>query len=477
MKQVIITPELTRKVWRNLYSGDVPLVTFSDLRTVISFCDTMNHDISRRSYMPSLSHGYLGIEKSSGVARFIPLLTKEDMAVYYHLCGEIGDRLVKNVKNIYGGWQAIPTPNSVRGISAATLTNREASYYQQNYYSSAFSSAAWFQQYRNFNEVLTELVNSGDPGNFVAITDVANFYDSIEVVRLTRKLRRADPDLHEYIDLLEIFLGYWNRRSTGYHPSSRGIPQEIISDASRSLSHFYLQDFDEKFLEYCSTRGLTYIRWADDFLIFGRSTKALEDAIYAASQLLLYEGLNLSAPKTRILSRRNFEWYRGLRLLDAVQKKDTSSFRSQLQRIQRATKPLKLDTVFRASIGFASLQRDGNELIERRFIFDAMRKNPSFIGTLNPNQMLKLLQLSDDPASTLRSMARAVSSKDATSPKAKLLTAIRNRLPQILKTAVPFAEIERAVAIIQQSSSDSEILNTYCLPAARKVLDSHLSAN
>ncbi|PLS19806.1 hypothetical protein C0U40_19895, partial [Amylibacter cionae] len=110
----------------------------------------------------------------------------------------------------------------------------------------------WLDEFRSFTQLIRKLTKTASSGTYVATTDVANFYDSIEIPRLIERLRRDMPsDSHEEIELLEVFLGLWDRRTTGYSRSSKGIPQEIISDGSRFLSHYYLQDFDEDFGQYC----------------------------------------------------------------------------------------------------------------------------------------------------------------------------------------------------------------------------------
>lgn len=470
MAEFYLTPSLVRKVWKNLYTGEAPILDREHLRQVSEKADEINRSIINRAYMPSLGHGYLGIEKGNGVTRFIPLLSKEDMAVYYQLCGDIGDVVIRNVKNVYGGWQAIPTQGLVSGLASLALTNRDAVYYQQNYYSSSFSSAAWFQQYRSFNDAITDLINNGLSGNFVATTDIANFYDSIETTKLMRKLRREDSSLHDHIDLLEVFLGYWNRRSSGYHPSTRGIPQEIISDASRNLSHFYLQEFDERFIEYCSSKGLTYLRWADDITLFGRSRQSLEAAIHTASQLLLRDGLNLSAPKTKFYSRRDFEKYRGLKFLAAVQLKDISAFRRELFRAVNATHPVKIDTIFRAAVGFWGRSARGRDENIRNLILGILNKNPSLFGTLNTRQMLSLVKISRSPVAALENMVKIVTSRDATSPKARLISMLRSSAVSLERSGISRANMLKALNVIERSSSDSEVILTYCIPKAKEKL-------
>ncbi len=291
MKQFQISKGLTRKVWEHLQSSLVPIVAGADLLNLDSQVDELNRALRSNDYMPGTGHGYFGVEKRVGVTRFLPILSRIDMAVYYQLCGELGDIVLVNRPDIYGGWQVVPQPEASAELGRNSKKEIISARYQQGYFQDTLSNAAWFQGFRSFTQLIREIINSKDGyGNFVAVTDIANFYDSIDVSRLILKLRTKLPEYTSHLEALQIFLNYWNRRSTGYQPSTRGIPQEIISDGSRNLSHFYLQDFDDAFSEYCAKNGLRYVRWADDMLIFGSSPQRLEAALHKASRMLLAEG-------------------------------------------------------------------------------------------------------------------------------------------------------------------------------------------
>lgn len=291
MASFLLEQNLTREVWQKLRDGPVPLTGESDFRNIRSFIADYNMRIKNRSYIPNVVHGYLGLQKGNGVTRFLPILTKEDMAVYYHLCGYIGEQVLKKEADIFGGWRSIPVTEK-RTINRESQKDEVDARAEQNgYFYDTFSDTMWLNEFKNFTQLIKELTNQASSGPYVATTDIANFYDSIELPQLIRKLRRdTQGKLHEEIELLEVFLSLWDRRTTGYSPSSKGIPQEIISDGSRFLSHFYLQDFDEKFKAYCSLNRLRYVRWADDMLIFGPSKETLEHAIQKGIQVPAIRG-------------------------------------------------------------------------------------------------------------------------------------------------------------------------------------------
>ena len=401
MSNFLLEPSLTHDVWAKLKNGQVPIVSRSDFSNVLQFVDDYNQRLRSRSYIPEVVHGFLGVQKGNGVTRFLPILSKEDMAVYYHLCGHIGARVLKQKTGIYGGWHSIPAGSQERYSSEYQRSEERAAILQNGYFSGTFSNTMWLDEFRSFTQLIRKLTKSASSGAFVATTDIANFYDSIEIPRLIDRLRRDMPgDPREEIELLEVFLGLWNRRTTGYSLSSKGIPQEIISDGSRFLSHYYLQDFDDEFGLYCEDLGLLYVRWADDMLIFGPNKKTLEGAIHRASRLLLPEGLNLNAHKTKIYRRDELAKYRGVEVLSAIGARTPPEFRRKLRSAiswQAAGNSMRLDTIFRATLGYTYRLGKHARTFEKNFILETVEDSPDIVATLNDLQLTHLISVADDP--------------------------------------------------------------------------------
>ena len=424
--------------------------------------------IKNRSYVPDVVHGYLGLQKGTGVTRFLPILTKEDMAVYYHLCGRIGEQVLKHEQGIFGGWRSIPDSRN-RSINQTSQQDElEAKAEQSGYFYDTFSDLMWLKQFKSFTELIRELTNQASSGRYVATTDIANFYDSVELQRLTRKLKRdTKGKLHEEIELLEVFLSLWDRRTTGYSPSSKGIPQEIISDGSRILSHYYLQDFDERFRNYCSKEQLRYVRWADDMLIFGPSKKALEHAIHRASRLLLSDGLNLNAHKTRIYSRTDLARNRGLEVLAAIDARNAYDFRRKLRSAiswHDAGNPLRLDTVFRASLGFVFRLGKKAKTFEKNFLFETTDQNSDILATLNDIQLIRLISIADDPKEMFVKIRASCLKRPYAGERANFLLLIRKHTKELVRLGVSERLQSSSVKMVEKQSDDSEIVRTICVP-------------
>lgn len=474
MNQFQISIGLTRKVWEHLQSSLVPIVTTKDLKDIGAHVDEINKALRSNAYMPSIGHGYFGVEKKLGVTRFLPIIDKMDMAVYYHLCGELGDIALVNRPDIYGGWQVVPQASSIDSVGQKTRSELVSAMYQQGYFQDTLSNAAWFQGFKSFTHLLGSIINDkSEYGNFVATTDIANFYDSIDTSKLILKLRNKIPDHANHIEILQLFLNFWNRRSSGYYPSTKGIPQEIVSDASRNLSHFYLQDFDDKFSAYCNTAGLRYIRWADDMLIFGASSQKLESALHMASRMLLVDGLNLSAPKTRIMGKRQYYEYRGLGILDAINRNDLVEYRRQrdtAMREQKNGKQLKVDTIFRASLGFLSRRRRAVTKADRDFLWNTITSDPGLLGSINAQQCLSFVRLTDTPSRGFSKLLNTALLKDVAAPKASLAALIRHHSKRLVTIGISRTVQENALDALNLSSDDSQLLQHYCIPAAKEGL-------
>lgn len=473
MKKFRLETSLTQSVWRQLLDGQVPIVERSDLGKASQFVKEYNARLARRSYVPEVVHGYLGGEKGNGVTRFVPILSKEDMAVYYHLCGHIGERVLKKKPRIFGGFRSIPI--SVASIpSEMPIENEEAADFQDEYTSGTFSNDMWFGEFLGFTQLIRELTDSASSGAFVATTDVANFYDTIEIPRLIERLRKDMPrGTKDVIELLEVFLGLWDRRTKGYSRSSKGIPQEIITDGSRFLSHYYLQNFDDEFDAYCQNHGLLYVRWADDMMIFGPNKKILEDAIHKASRLLLPEGLNLNAHKTKIYTRDELARFRGLDVLSAIGDRNLKKFRSKLRAAlawHGRGNSIRLDTIFRATLGYVFRLGAAAGTFEKNFIFETAKNNPEIISTLSDKQLVYLIAVADNPKEMFLKIRSDFLARPYAGARANFLMLIRKQSKVLTGLGVSARLQESSVDMIERQSPDSIILQSICAPAAKAAL-------
>jgi Reverse transcriptase (RNA-dependent DNA polymerase). len=474
MKNFRVSKALSRRVWEKLNETAVPIVSDDDFRNLPDIVSALNRSIATNQYLPDNTLGYLGLNKRLGVSRFLPILNHTDTAVYYQLCGEIGDRTIKDIDGVFGGWRFVPTPTTKSFDKSMTEVEKIDLIYENEYFNETFSRASWFQNYRNFTDCVDSLTSTSAYGNYVGVSDIANFYDSIDVDRLIKKIKRDAPDLERHADILETYLRHWNRRLAGYQRSNKGIPQEIISDGSRNLSHFYLHDFDFKVIDVCSRNQVKYVRWADDMLFFGASPQRIETCLYEASKLLLLEGLNLSAPKTEIMSRAEFREYRCLPLLSAIANRDDGEFIRQVNLLRRRElrgERVKVDTAIRAIISHLRNNSRLRTQISLEYIEEGIQKHPEVFSTLNDRQLLASVVIFGDARGKLNEIKNMVNRRSMAAPKAYFLKLVREHHRTLSKRGVTKSDLRRMVSEIKKSSLDSEILQNFCAPAAEREIN------
>ncbi|WP_419909060.1 RNA-directed DNA polymerase [Hoeflea sp.] len=494
-----IEKPFTRKIWKKLRGSQIPVVSDESYKNLDGIVVKTNDDLKTKAYMPSIGHGYLGTQKGVGVTRFLPVLSEIDLAVYYHICFVLSDRILENRTGVFGGWHIIPqsqkrgalsdvdngdpvhvttqNPETGRGYEDISATSditaeEEALSFLQDYFSDPFTSTTWLKEWRQFYALIAELCSQSDIGNYVAQTDIANFYDSIEIPRLIKNLRRDAHDMEEYIETLEVFLGYWNRRLNGYQFSTKGIPQEILSDASRILAHYYLDDFDRRFMEYCNENELTYVRWADDFLIFGKSKKGLEAAIHKASRFLLAQGLNLNSSKTKIFLRSNFAKYRAVDVLMAINNDNKEKFRRELRKIinWNTTNEVRMDSVFRASIGYVFKLKNSAKTFEKNFLIESASTNTQLLFSVNSRQMINLLYIADDPIDFFKMIRSKILAAPYAGPRATFLHMLRKYNNELIGLGISKRLRLNTIDIIEKNSFDSKIIINICTPPVRNII-------
>lgn len=346
----------------------------------------------------------------------------------------------------------------------------EAAAFGQSYGMNPFSSHWWLKNWREFSKLIEALTKDKTVGRQVVVTDIANFYDSIEIPRLISRIRHiAHPDT-DTTEALNAFLSSWNRRHIGYMPSTKGIPQEIISDASRVLSHFYLQDFDEQFKGYCEGHGLTYIRWSDDFLIFGSSAQKLESAIHHCSRLLRDIGLNLNSSKTRYMSKSDLRLFRCLDMLSAISANDCKEVEKELKTIKRRMNDgasFRIDTVFRAMIGYTARNAEARTTSNRAFIFDVGDSRKDLLHSLNNTQMFRFIQLMNNPLEAFDKLRRDICRADYGAPRASYLHMMRKYRNQLAAVGMTKEKAALAIDQIEKRSQDSDVIKKFCVPVVR----------
>jgi hypothetical protein len=163
---------------------------------------------------------------------------------------------------------------------------------------------------------------------FVLFTDIAGFYENIDLGRLHSELN----SLRIESSILQLLMNLLNRWS---HPQGRGIPQGY--SGSDILAKLYLNPVD---LDLHHS-GFIHLSYVDDFRIFCKTAREAKSAVLKLTELLRYRGLTLQSAKTKILSV-------------AKARKKIDGVTPVVQRIQ-AQLGNELSTLYEAADRYASL--------------------------------------------------------------------------------------------------------------------------
>ena len=256
--------------------------------------------VKNYTYHPDCPRGYIIINKKNHVARITTAFTPKDYFLYYFCIKVLEEELAcERVEGTYGGWQL--------GNKIRLIENEEDGELSIPDYpgSNSFDPYKWSEQWQEFQKKAFQFSRKAE-FKYAVKLDIANFYDSINLDLLTRKIHLIAPRSKVfYVDLLCHFLRNWNRKIDGYSSKFMGLPQDEVADCSRLLSNFYLQEFDSKIKAYCKENSAGYLRYADDMILFTQSEGEAKKALYNASIFLSKIGLNVNSGKVKFFSDLN----------------------------------------------------------------------------------------------------------------------------------------------------------------------------
>jgi len=258
-------------------------------------------------------------------------------------------------------------------------------------------------------------------------------------------------------------------------PSSKGLPQEIVQDASRILANFYIKDLDLKFHEECKLKGVKFLRWADDITFIGTDKAMLETLVHSYSLELHKLGLNLNAAKTHCHSKREIEEYNCMDIMRNFKSKNPNEINVGIEwfRSRQGTKNVREDRVIRRLLTI--LTQEPYLASDKKAWISWPERNhhktwlKSFITTrgydalklLDANRLTKFFELYSNPVDGLIEASTIIAAKPYTNSKAELLRAIK-KLKNTKRYKIDPVQLESCKLQILQSAQDSSIITRYC---------------
>lgn len=301
------------KFWTKLNESIVP---FTDKPIEKNeFLDKLHSQVTDFTYTPSHPRHYIHINKHNGVTRFVPTFNRKDYCVYY-LCIKLLEHevAINRVEGTFGGWTL---GNQIRLKEEQEIL--ELDYVPYN----TINELSWTQEWRSFQGIARKYNDSGTYGYYINL-DIANFYDTVNLAILERKIRHAVPKTkQEVVTLLFHFLQNWNKKIEGYNIKTVGLPQDEIGDCSRILANFYLQDFDSAMKDICDKYDSKFIRFADDQIIFTHNKDVARLILFEASKELFRINLNVNSSKVKeFKTKDDFETYWAFEIFDLLKDVD-----------------------------------------------------------------------------------------------------------------------------------------------------------
>lgn len=322
-------------------------------------------DLINYNYNISVPQEYIYLLKNKYVARIIPVFTIQDESIYFYLCKQIEDYITDNrIEGTFGGWRI---GNTIK------MQEDDELFYVINSYDPSLQLKNWkeFQIYiyTNINKFKFK---------YALKLDIANFYDSIDINILSRKLyRKCDKSKYSYVELIVYLLKYWNKRFSCYNENNIGIPQNEFGDQSRLLANFYLNDYDYVMHQECINNDAMYTRFADDQVILFNDEDSINKIVLICNEELRKLGLNLNAGKVKKFTSDNLKRYYLFDIIDGLDKKEFDKSCNAFFELYENDYFVRSDTFFRRCL---TLGLNNFSLSNRAKIVSEVTKEAFILG-------------------------------------------------------------------------------------------------
>lgn len=149
----------------------------------------------------------------------------------------------------------------------------------------------WKHQYNLFQDVYCQLIEEGNV--WVAETDIAAFYETIDHSHLFRSLLENHFLDERTIEYLEAYLPIWGSVRPNQR-AIRGVPQGCL--ASDLLANVFLCEFDHEL----ARQDFYYLRYVDDIRLAGKTKDVVQRGLIKIDIYLKSLGIILQTKKTKI---------------------------------------------------------------------------------------------------------------------------------------------------------------------------------
>jgi len=155
----------------------------------------------------------------------------------------------------------------------------------------------WYRLWPIFDEK-TRRIFQIEGYRFLATSDIAAYFENIQLPILRDHLLRHLPHETELVNLMCLFLESWCDRTRDGRAHHRGIPQGNF--VSSFLGNVFLIPLDEAFINLEKELDIKYFRYMDDVRIFAKTREDARRCVLLMARTLRSLHLNVQTAKTKI---------------------------------------------------------------------------------------------------------------------------------------------------------------------------------
>jgi hypothetical protein len=159
----------------------------------------------------------------------------------------------------------------------------------------------WYALWPRF-ERETRVALADDRYSHMVFSDIAGYFENIQLSLLHGLLNRYEPDAPNTINLLMRHLQAWCTPAYDGTQSGRGIPQG--NSISSFLGNFFLKPVDDYFESHFDPQRVRYFRYMDDIRIITTNLSEARQAALALEAQIRRSQLNLQSAKTDVVTSK-----------------------------------------------------------------------------------------------------------------------------------------------------------------------------
>ena len=276
-------------IWRKIVRSQLRSLDFKDLYDHYDFnynieerATAIRNEILNGTYRVSLPLIYR-LEKKYGVCRHIVIPQPIDALVLQVLVESIADQIIKHQ----------PSENSFYSRDKHNVRkSHEATEYGLSF--------------RNqWKKLQKEIYRFNDEKKLLFVTDLSNYYDSININELKKVFLCYVENNEVLVDVLFRVIEEISWKPDYLPYSGRGLPTSNL-EAIRLLAHSFLFEIDDVLKQRTNN---SFARWMDDIIVGVDDHKEAIELISTVSDMLKSRGLALNLSKTAIYDSKEAHYH------------------------------------------------------------------------------------------------------------------------------------------------------------------------